>query len=160
MQGPRLRCLTSWFATPCACYGGWPPGAPSAMHLHSPFQCAAARTCSKATSESWGPGDASGWLCTVMALRPGCSMPAHVPSFRLIRLTCGEGVLFQRVFQAVFKTVFQRVLQSGSSGGSFKVQAAEEVSKCGQRGGIKVRAGVQHGTGDAPWTTFCPGRAI
>ena len=53
------------------------------------------RTCSKATSESWGPGDASGWLCTVMALRPGCSMPAHVPSFRLIRLTCGKEV--QRV---------------------------------------------------------------
>ena len=48
-------------------------------------------TCSKATSESWGPGEASGWLCTVMALRPGCSMPAHVPSFRLIRLTCGGG---------------------------------------------------------------------
>ena len=27
--------------------------------------------CTKATSESWGPGDASGWLCTVSACRLG-----------------------------------------------------------------------------------------
>lgn len=45
----------------------------------------------KATSESWGPGEASGWLCTVMARSPGWNMPAQVPSFRLMRLTCSAG---------------------------------------------------------------------
>ncbi len=45
--------------------------------------------CSKHASPSWGPGDASGWYWMEMARLEGIANPAHVPSFKLMCVTCG-----------------------------------------------------------------------
>lgn len=38
-------------------------------------------------SESWGPGDASGWYWSDMMFREGNARPAQLPSFRLMCVT-------------------------------------------------------------------------
>ena len=63
--------------------------------VHKPTQAAPATAtprsafimsmnCSKQTSESWGPGEASGWYWMLIAFRGRASMPAQVPSLRLM----------------------------------------------------------------------------
>ena len=72
---------------PAACASSGRPDQAATAGCPARASCSISMNCSKQTSASWGPGEASGWYWMLIACLGLHSSPAHVPSFRLMCVT-------------------------------------------------------------------------